>query len=939
MTCSTGHFRLPSSSRNRRVLPVRAWLQTGVAAAALGLALTGAAIAAADEGDAVRGTSAESDVSASAPKIPAGPTRRDAGRAAASRKTAGPATGPAPESGAPRAAAAGPRSGVSLRSPAAATRRLNVALPAALSPAAAVSESPAAASADSTSPDIAIPALTVLPKASVSSSAAPVMTGLVNAVNGILDSLANLLSSFPAGPINDIASGALLLTRRALSLLVSNPTSTPTATSVWQPNAGTYGTGIAMDFVVNFDQPVVVVDTNVALPVEIDYHLYGAKYVSGSGTGSLLFSLDLPRFQTGFNGVSVGVVSSETGVREFGFDNLIVSRANTQQAVSNAIPTVNTSRIAVNSMGPQITGRSDLQVAGNAVTLSVNFDGRVRVTGTPTVPVSINGVDQLLTYTNGSGTSTLNFRYLGPTGTTIADAAFRTLSGDVIYLPDGTAGIRDQLGNPIYTLEGDINQTLYATENGVVNKMVVIGKHFEKVDTYSREVLDTILNQSTAYAFYQPSSTYPPAYNYNEETKQLETWPFWVPFANPTTGELPFYAPAENGVDVYRVSFRSWVPEQQRYTTDYGLMSIPTDAQGDIPVVVWQQPTVFNPITSAPSQAFSCGPTGCPQQGENESVRFQVAQFGGKGYAVFMPDVFGLGNSNKYNGYAYLLKASAAQWSTDFYNAATSLLEAQNLNARYRFLAGWSAGGVESAAWLENIESLGGTVDGIAVASSPLSTGPGTRTAVFSPRPWRDENGVVTNTGDAVWLTAGVGLNAFSLGGYQGLPGTALDTLGANYEIARRIYTVDYTPEFLNPFFGPEWPFDGSTAPLNGISLEYTDVNGVAQTAFMPYRLTDLIVSKYSDNPVDYDNSPYAKLVNAAGGGLAPWISEAYLQYSQQDEVMPPALGESVYSWQQQAYGKTNISFVETTYANHRGNFLIALQNYLDWFDSIIARG
>ena len=49
-------------------------------------------------------------------------------------------------------------------------------------------------------------------------------------------------------------------------------------------------------------------------------------------------------------------------------------------------------------------------------------------------------------------------------------------------------------------------------------------------------------------------------------------------------------------------------------------------------------------------------------------------------------------------------------------------------------------------------------------------------------------------------------------------------------------------------------------------------------------------------------------------------------------------MGMSVYSWQQQAYGKQNISFVTTNAANHVGNYLQALQNDLNWFNSIIAQ-
>lgn len=896
------------------------WLQTGAVAAAVGIALAGAPAAAADDATTA-GASTESAASDASPRAAAGPTARHATRATSNRRTA--ETGSS-QSGTPRAAAAGPRRGATLPAPAAAERTPAITLPDATRPAGS------SAGTAAWVPDPAPQALAVQ-----AVGAAPVMTALTRTVDGILDTVANLLSSVGANPINDLISGALLLTRRTLSLLVSDPVATPTATSIWLPNAGTYGTGTTMNFVVNFDQPVVVNNTDslkVALPIEMDYHLYGAQYVSGSGTGSLVFSLSVPRYLVGFNGVSIGVVSGQTGIRVLGFDGLVTSKSNPAITVSDAIPLVDTHRIAANSVGPQITGRSDLQVDGSAVTLSVSFDGPVVVSGAPTVPVSVNGVNRLLTYNFGSGSNTLTFRYADPAGAAVTSAAFRTETGDVIYLPVGTATIRDQLGNPIYTLEGNLDTPLYETENGIRNQMVVIGQHFEKLATYSTDVLDGILNRDQALEFYTLSSKYPPQYN-----AQFDTWPFWVPFTDPVTGELPAYDPAENGVDVYRVSFRSWVPEQQRYTTDYGLLSIPTGTQGEIPVVMWQQPTVFDPVNSAPSLAFSCGPNpgaDCRQQDENQTVRFQVAQFGGKGYAVFMPDVFGLGNSNKYNDYAYLVKGSAAQWSTDFYNAATSLLAARNLQESHLFLAGWSAGGLESADWLDSLESQGRTVSGMAVASSPLSVGPAERNAIFNPRPW-----TTTNTGDAVWLGVGVGLNSFALGGYQGMPGTALDVVGQYYEILRRLYTRDYPQAPLNPLFGPEWPYPDSTKPENGISLTYKDVNGKEQTAFMPYQLTDLIVPKYSSNEVAYDNSDYAKMMDAAGSGRAPWSSPVYMLYSQQDEVLTPTMGKTVYSWQQQAYGKQNISFVETMSANHRGNFLVALQNYLEWFDGIIAAG
>lgn len=46
-------------------------------------------------------------------------------------------------------------------------------------------------------------------------------------------------------------------------------------------------------------------------------------------------------------------------------------------------------------------------------------------------------------------------------------------------------------------------------------------------------------------------------------------------------------------------------------------------------------------------------------------------------------------------------------------------------------------------------------------------------------------------------------------------------------------------------------------------------------------------------------------------------------------------MGQSVYSWQQQAYGKQNISFTVVNAANHRGTYLAAMQGALQWFNSI----
>lgn len=75
MTCTPASLHLSVASRHRRVLPVRAWLQTGAAAAAIGFALTGAPTAGADDGTAARETSTDSAASTSTSRVSAGPAK------------------------------------------------------------------------------------------------------------------------------------------------------------------------------------------------------------------------------------------------------------------------------------------------------------------------------------------------------------------------------------------------------------------------------------------------------------------------------------------------------------------------------------------------------------------------------------------------------------------------------------------------------------------------------------------------------------------------------------------------------------------------------------------------------------------------------------------------------------------------------------------------
>ena len=123
-----------------------------------------------------------------------------------------------------------------------------------------------------------------------------------------------------------------------------------------------------------------------------------------------------------------------------------------------------------------------------------NFDQNVHVSGVPLVPVQFGATPAFLTYKLGSGSKSLVFAATVPESMGISDLGFRKLTGQVIYLPEA-ANIKDQLGNSIELLGSNYNQILI--EDG--NKVVVLGAHYEYLETIKREALDQYMEDQKAW--------------------------------------------------------------------------------------------------------------------------------------------------------------------------------------------------------------------------------------------------------------------------------------------------------------------------------------------------------------------------------------------------------------------------------------------------------
>lgn len=189
-----------------------------------------------------------------------------------------------------------------------------------------------------------------------------------------------------------------------------------------------------------------------------------------------------------------------------------------KQAVSDAIPAMNTTRIRVDVSGPIVAGYGDFVTLGRRVSLRVTFDGPVRVTGRPWVPVTIGGVPGQLVCTAGSGTARLTFSATVPKTGSVEQPMFRDtsgLAGPAIILPAGAA-IRNRLGvsvSPLVPLpslphQQARNGEIYAAVTGSLQLWAITpdGKHRRQLTFRERDGLDrashpTVSPDGTMIAF------------------------------------------------------------------------------------------------------------------------------------------------------------------------------------------------------------------------------------------------------------------------------------------------------------------------------------------------------------------------------------------------------------------------------------------------------
>lgn len=224
----------------------------------------------------------------------------------------------------------------------------------------------------------------------------------------------------------------------------------PTVTNVTSNKGdGTYGPGEVIDIQVTFSKAVDVTGTPV---LALNSGTGSASYLSGTGTNSLTFRYTVQAGE-GCGDLDYDATDSLTlagGTIEDGPGN---DATLTLPAPGGAGSLGDNKDIVIDSTAPRVadvtsTDSDGTYKIGDTITITVQFDEVVTVTGTPQLLLNTGSVDHSVDYTAGSGTDTLTFQYTVQAGDQNGDLDY--VATDSLMLGGGT--IRDAANDAILTL-------------------------------------------------------------------------------------------------------------------------------------------------------------------------------------------------------------------------------------------------------------------------------------------------------------------------------------------------------------------------------------------------------------------------------------------------------------------------------------------------------
>lgn len=369
---------------------------------------------------------------------------------------------------------------------------------------------------------------------------------------------------------------------------------------------------------------------------------------------------------------------------------------------------------------------------------------------------------------------------------------------------------------------------------------------------------------------------------------------------------LPPASRATNAVDLYTVRYYSKSPELDgREMLASGLLAIPSGTVNrKLPLIAYLHGTVFGKY-EVPSFAFKQNnPSGEPHYDNAYETRYMVALFAGNGYAVMAPDYFGMG-AGAHENESYMMKRSTAQGAFDLYRDVKGFLATKDIRPSKFFVGGWSQGGLNTTGFLELLEAKGVNVRAAFTAASPNDPYGLLNAVAFHPR-----------AADAPWISAILGLTAFSCENYMGPEGLAK-------EIINPKYYADMKKIYDRTLGGP---------------LALYQLLGKWQQKGIPF--VNFFRSTYR-TPAALASSPYGECLSVNETYRREFKTPLRMYYGSSDEVIRPLIGLLGDDYQRRitdtpdAPPSSKIKAFEVEGAGHRRTFISATVAVKLWMDGM----
>ncbi|WP_243438236.1 hypothetical protein [Fundidesulfovibrio soli] len=342
------------------------------------------------------------------------------------------------------------------------------------------------------------------------------------------------------------------------------------------------------------------------------------------------------------------------------------------------------------------------------------------------------------------------------------------------------------------------------------------------------------------------------------------------------------YPAAKNGVDLYRISYDTVIPEQNnRPTRASGLIAVPRVAKRTLPVLSYQHGTVFSG-TAVPSN---------PE--ESTETRLMVARFAGDGYVVIGADYIGKGLSEEPD--SYMVKDATAQACLDMLFASRVVCRALRIEQGDLFLSGWSQGAWSTMVFRHRLESLGIPVKAAATASTPNDL------YMLMTR-WINNPTAL----DASYLVALPALFINSYERYYGMSGLSRTAIKPQYWQA------------ANDFYE------------NRIGWEEA-------AKLLPATVADLLQPEFAAAS-SMAASPFFRQLQDNQAYRWRYATPSRYYFGKADEVMPPSIATLPVEYARALGGAAAEAVYAGDGADHRGTFLYGVYDQKVWFDSLMGR-